>query len=130
MNFIKVILILLLFPSCFIGADHYEKGVNDQFWLYSISSNSGNVCLGTIDEKDYRFTDSYICNIKKIGWDNNFIIIQLENQDYYIQDLEKIKKLNNSKFINFLYGPFNKIQFDQRLDSFDVDANLAFTISY
>jgi hypothetical protein len=71
MKFLKIISVLvsLTLTSCFIGADSYEKSVNDYFWLYSNTYETDNVCLGTIDYEKYRLGNSYLCFINDVGWD-------------------------------------------------------------
>jgi hypothetical protein len=122
--------ITLLFSSCFIGADTYERSVNDNFFLYSNTSKSDNVCLGTIDANAYRFADNYLCSIKKVGWDKSFLIVKTNNEQYYIQHLNKLDGLYPEEFVRYLFGPLNESDYNRYRDSLRVDTDLDFKISY
>ena len=126
-----IIFILFLFSlnSCFIGADTYEKSVNDYFFLYSDTYKTDKVCLGTIDY-NYRIGDGYGCFIKKIGWDNFFLIYQTKQDKYFIQDLRQLKGKHPEEFKRYLYGPFNIKQFELERGNLQVDKDLDFSISY
>lgn len=115
--------------SCFIGADTYEKAVNEYFFLYSVNNKTDNVCLGTIDD-GHRIGDGYNCLIKKAGWDTSFLIFHTKNDQYYIQDLKELKQKQPDEYKAYLYGPFNKKQFDSMRDSLQVDKSLSFSVEY
>ena len=127
----KQYILFILLPalsSCFMGADTYEKDVNDYFWLYSHTYKTDNVSLGTIDE-GYRFGDGYLSGIKKIGWNKSFLIVQTTG-GYFIQDLRSLRDLPIDSFRKHLYGPLSREQFTIKSDSFNVDSALKIDESY
>lgn len=129
-NLILHLSICLTFTSCFIGADTYEKSVNDFFFLYSDTYKTDNVCLGIIDYEDYRIGNSYTCSIKRIGWDKSFLIIENHNSNFFIQDLRKLEKNNADSFQKYFYGPMTKSKFYEKCKELKVDKNLKFKINY
>ncbi|MBK8699839.1 MAG: hypothetical protein IPN29_10005 [Saprospiraceae bacterium] len=125
-----LVLGIIFFSSCFIGADTYEHSVNDFFWLYSDTYSTDKVCLGTVEMGEFRIGSGYCCYIRKIGWDKSFIIIQNDNNEYYIQDCRKLKDQDVKVFRKFLHGPFNENQFEYCKDSLHIDKDLEFKIEY
>jgi hypothetical protein len=120
----------VILTSCFMGAETYEKSVNDYFHLYSDTYKTDNVCLGTIEYSKYRLGNSYLCSIIEIGWDNSFLVVLTKGGTYYIQDLRPLKGKSSEEFKNYLLGPFTKERFAQSRDSLGVDKDLDFKISY
>jgi hypothetical protein len=55
----------LVLTSCFVGADTYEKSVNDYFFLYSNTYKTDKVSLGTIQDGQYRIADGYLVVMTK-----------------------------------------------------------------
>lgn len=113
-----------------MGPDSYEKSVNAFFWLYRDDSSSADICLGTVDYGQYRLADSYLCAVKKIGWNESFLIAQTKNEQFIIQDLRPLKGKPSSVFVNYKYGPFSKQQFNLVKDSLHVDRGLDFQTTY
>ena len=129
-NIIKTLLFIpFAFLSCFIGADTYEKDVNEYFWLYSHDYSTSNVSLGTI-EHGYRLGDGYLHGIKQIGWDQSFMIIRTHSGKYYIQDFRNLKNKPIEDFKRYLYGPLSKLSYDSKRDALHVDENLHFELTY
>ncbi len=124
------ILLTLMLTSCFMGADNYEKSVNDFFFLYSDSYKTDSVCLGSIHDGKYRIGDGYLCVVKRIGWDNSFLICETRGKQYFIQDLRQLKNKSADDFESYLFGPFTKQAFGEKRDSLGVDKDLDFSVSY
>jgi hypothetical protein len=113
-----------------VGSDSYEKNINDYFWLYKAANSRDRICLGTIDYGQYRLADAYKCFIKEVGWDKSFLLFRTERNQYFIQDLRSLKGKSLEHFGKYLYGPFNEQEFISMRDSFQVDKELDFEISY
>ncbi len=128
----RVLFIVLTFAlsSCFWGPDAYEKDVNGRFFLYSEDYTTSDVCLGTIQAGGERIGDGYLCFIKRIGWDNSFLICETKINGYYIQDLRFLKDKHAVQFRGALYGPFSEETFNQQRVRLGVSQQLNFDISY
>lgn len=124
------LLLTLVLTSCFMGADTYEKTINEYFWIYRDDSPSASVCLGTIDYGQYRLGDNYLCSVKKVGWNKSFLIAQTESNQFMIQDLKFLKARPSSDFGQYKYGPLSRQQFSRLRDSLRVEKDLDFQITY
>jgi hypothetical protein len=117
----------MLLTACFMGEDGYEKSINDYFWLYK--NDSKRVCLGVLDG-EYRLANSYLCGLKKIGWDNSFLIFVIGKEEYFIQDLRGLNSEHPERYRDQLSGPFTRKQFEDKRRQLEVSYDLEFSISY
>jgi hypothetical protein len=121
----------LALAGCFWGPDSYEKEVNQYFFLYSDDYSTWDVRLGTIDSKGYGIGNGYLSFIKRIGWDDSFLICETKIKGYFIQDLRYLKGKHPDQFWTDRYGPYEKQSaFNAKRDSLGVSQDLEFGISY
>lgn len=119
-----------MFTSCFMGADTYEKSVNDFFFLYSDTYKTNNICLGVIDDNNYRIENGYQCSIVRIGWDKSFLILENYNNEFFIQDLRSLQKNKADTFNKYLFGPLTQQMFYKKRETLNIDKDLKFKINY
>ena len=110
-----------------MGADSYEKEINEYFWIYGESLNNEKF-VGTIEKGGYRFSDNHICFIEKIGWNKNFIIVKSKFKNYYIQPI--IENISVNKMKKYLKGPFTESQFLIERKKMKIPKSLKFKIIY
>ena len=113
-----------------MGADTYERSVNQYFHLYSHTYSTDRVSLGKIYDGKHRIRDGYIIVIEQIGWDKDFMIVKQRSGKYYIQDLKKLQGKDADDFSKYLYGPLTKEEFNFKKDSLKLSDDLEFDISY
>jgi hypothetical protein len=118
---------LFTLSSCFVGADSYEKEVNEYFFLHR-EYGSRKTYLGTIEDGGYRIADGYMGPVAQIGWNDAHVIVQDKHNRYYIQPIPHGASLAQVR--RALKGPFTHAEFRAQRVKLGVDEGLEFALAY
>ncbi|MBD0254763.1 MAG: hypothetical protein ICV83_03505 [Cytophagales bacterium] len=118
---------LVSLSSCFVGADSYEKEVNEYFFLHR-EYGTQKTYLGTIEDGGYRMANGYLGPVSQIGWNDAHVIVKDKHNRYYIQPIRAGASL--AQVQRELKGPFTYEEFQVQRVKSAVDESLAFELEY
>lgn len=111
------LIVLLLFSSC-SDQGYISPGVNDYsfklsggYVYYHAGNNEPNIVSQLSDAKGNIVVDG---GVGKLAWDENIILIQRDDHQYYVIDVANDK----------IYGPSSKSKFDEKRTELGVSGKL------